>query len=390
MMTDGKRCVVSGIGLATPAGCDLDTFWAALAKGASLFQPRHIYGDDGPVVQVSVVDDAALNHELSRRQSRKLDRFTLLAIAAIRQALRDATIEITDDIRDRIGMIIGNATAGWTFVESVMYSLYVEGMDTVNPYVATAWFPAAPQGEASILLGLGGYSKTVSADRLSSGIALEQSVRLILAERADIVLAGGAEAPLNALVFNSYLRREKDGKRMPRLGEGAVFLVVEDEQRARARNSKIYAHIAGIGKGRSLADSMPRALQMGRVGITEVGHVFLDARDGERGIAAECQIIDKIFDHPSDLSVSAPKSMYGDLVGADMAADIAIGCLALARQTVLPTAGDLEHISGDWHLNHVLGQPATKALKYLLVNGRDAYGQSMSILLGSEVSAEVQ
>jgi len=330
------------------------------------------------------VDDAALNHGLSKRQSRKLDRFTLFAIAAIKQALHAASIEITDQIRDRIGMIVGNATGGWGFVESVMYSLYAEGMDTVNPYVATAWFPAAPQGEVSILLRLGGYSKTVSADRLSSGIAVEQSVRLIQAERADVVLAGGAEAPLNALVFNSYLQRERADDGGPLLGEGAVFLAVEEEQRARARNARIYGRIAGIGKGRSLASSMAGALQMGRIGTAEVDHIFLDARNGERGIAAECQIIDEIFGRRSDLSVSAPKSMCGDLIGAGMAADIAIGCLGLVRQTVLPTPGEPGRPAGDRHLQHVVGQPAEKPLRYVLVNGQDAYGQSMSVLLGSE------
>lgn len=379
-MNNERNCVISGIGLATPAGCEIETAHAALAKGLPLFQQRRLLGEEGPIAEVSQVDDSLLDHGLTKRQARKIDRFSLLAIAAVRSALRDAGIEVNDQNRDSLGMIIGNATGGWSFVEPIMYGLYTEGTEAVNAYVATAWFPAAPQGEISILLRLGGYSKTVSADRASAGQALEQAMRVVQAGRQDMMLAGGSEAPLNGLVFNAYQRRARKTGGY-RLGEGAAFLLVEDAEHARTRGSKVYGRLVSMGRGPSQVDAMREALELGRVGEKEVDCVILDARDEAEGLEEECRSLTRVFGAASDVWVSAPKSLYGDLIGAGMAVDAAVGCLSLNRQEVLPTAASMGRLLDAQHIRHVVGRPEPRPLRHVLVHGRDDYGQSLVMLL---------
>ena len=204
-----KRYVISGIGLATPAGCSFEALYHNFYEGKQLFQSSKIFADESQLYPVSRVDDQMLDHGLSIRQLKKLDRFTILSLAATRRALEDADIDVNSEACKGIGIVVGNCTAGWKYVEPMMYQLYTEGMEAINSYVATAWFPAAPQGEASILYGLGGYSKTISADRLSSGLALAQSIKVLENGHVDLMLAGGAESPFSSLVYNAFLQSER-------------------------------------------------------------------------------------------------------------------------------------------------------------------------------------
>lgn len=391
-MSNNKRCVISGIGLATSAGCDVKTFWNTLKKGKPLFRKKQLFGEDSPHYWVSDIDDQQLEHQLSKRQTKKLDRFTILSIATTRQALIDSNIEVNDKNRERIGIIVGNCTAGWTYVEPEMYKLYTNGMKDVGPYVATSWFPAAPQGEISILYGIEGYSKTVCADRISAGIAIEQALRVIQSGEVDTMLAGCSEAPLNSLVFNAYLQGgqisptgnyqpftpEADGNL---LGEGAATLIIENAERAEARNAKIYCEILAIGKNSLLVEAMRSCLQAANVKGNEIDYVVLDATGEVKKDDEEYQAIKELLGENANLRISAPKSLYGNLVSASMAVNIAVGCLSLERQTVLPTAGEVEKIKPSSIGKHVVGIPENHPMKYVLVNERDEDGQSLVILL---------
>lgn len=382
-MIEPGRFVITGIGIASPAGRDPDTCFETLSRGQPLFRERKVFGERAPGVPVASVDDAGPDHGIPRRLAKKIDRFTLLALMAARGALADAKIEVRADIDERIGMVIGNATGGWSFVEPMMYGLFTEGMGAISSYVATAWFPAAPQGEISILLRLAGYSKTVSADRISAGFALEQALRSVGAGRAPFMLAGGAEAPLNALVLGAHLQggglaAEGAG----RLGEGAALLVVECKESAAARSRAPYAQVLAAESGPTLGDAVRRCLFRSGVPGGEIDHVLLDAPGDPAAGAEELAMIQEVFLNRPDLRVSAPKTMYGDLLGAGMAADVASACLGLSRQVVLPSAAGTRLPGGPYPFRHVEGAAEPCRLRHVLVNGRDHEGRGFAVLLG--------
>lgn len=392
-MSKEHRCVISGIGLATPAGNDLETVWQTLAKGASLFQAVKVFNDEPAYQWVGCVNDEQLNHSLSKRQLKKLDRFTILSLAAVKGVFEDSDFPLNDETRDRLGIIIGNCTGGWSYVEPMMYPLYTEGMQAINPYVATAWFPAAPQGEISIMYHIGGYSKTIAGERISAGLALEQSMWLIERQRLDALLVGGAESPLNALVLNAFredgqtsaqnqyqpFSQEADGYL---LGEGAAIVLLESQEQAQARVAKIYAEVLAVTRGMSLEGCLRRCLQIAELSPLDINYVLLDAFGTPQKDDEEYKALHAVFGNHEELVMSSPKSMYGNLVGANMALDLALACLSLERQTVLPTCVHTGSLKVPPIGQHIIGKSQPHPLNYILVNGRDRDGQSIVVLLG--------
>ena len=396
-MSNQHRCVISGIGLATPAGSDLETVWQTLAKGTPLFQPLKIFNDQPAEQWVACVDDDQLDHNLSKRQLKKLDRFTILSLAAVNGVLQDSLFPLNDQTRDRLGILMGNCTGGWSYVEPMMYPLYTEGMQAVNPYVATAWFPAAPQGEISILYSIGGYSKTIAGERISAGLALEQSMWLIERQRLDALLVGGAESPLSALVLNAFredgqisaqnqyrpFSQEADGCL---LGEGAAIILLESQEQAQARGAKIYAEVLAIARGMSLEGCLHRCLEIAQLSPQDIDYVLLDAFGTPEKDDEEYQALHAVFGNHEQLAMSSPKSMYGNLVGANMALDLALACLSLERQTVLPTCLQTGLLKVPPLGQHIVGKSQPRLLNHILVNGRDRDGQSVVVILGQPAS----
>jgi 3-oxoacyl-(acyl-carrier-protein) synthase len=154
-------------------------------------------------------DTELVDHGYSPRQIKRLDRLVVLASAAMSEALRDADLDLDpgQGEGDRVGIFVGNATGGWAYVEPQLYPLYRDGNPTaVNPYVATAWFPTAGQGEVSITHGIGGCSRTFCAENLSSAFALRQACWALAEGTLDVAVVCGAEAPLTPLVYNACVR----------------------------------------------------------------------------------------------------------------------------------------------------------------------------------------
>ena len=197
--------------------------------------------------------DLAVASGLARREVRKLDRFSLMAVAAARQALQDA--ELPPVATRACGVLTGNVLAGWTFTEPQLEALWKEGPKAVNPYLATAWFPAAPQGQITIHLGLRGFAKTVTTDRSAGAQALGLAYGRLLAGQDSWMLAGGVEAPCTPLVEEAW--RQSD--HAERLEEGAAYLLLGPPE---ASSTRLVAHVEGrLGKGfqnlESFCDALP-------------------------------------------------------------------------------------------------------------------------------------
>lgn len=188
-------------------------------SGEEFFQ-RLLLGEPTDSPPSSALGDLAVASGLARREVRKVDRFSLAASAAARQALQAA--ELPEAARRSCGVLTGNVLAGWTFTEPQLDALWRSGPAAVNPYLATAWFPAAPQGQITIHLGLEGYAKTVTTDRTAGAQALALAYGRLLAGSDRWLLAGGVEAPCTPLVEAAWQQEGHD----ERLEEGAAYLLL--------------------------------------------------------------------------------------------------------------------------------------------------------------------
>lgn len=363
-----RRVVVTGIGVVAPSGVGKTAFWDGMKKGSSFVSsiskfdasryPSRIAGE---------VKELSFPDSFSKRLLKKLDRFSHLALVATDLALKDAKIELVEENLSRVGVFIGNALGGWQYAETELRDLYVEGLEGVSPYQATAWFPAAPQGQISIYYGIKGYSKTVIADRASSLMALGYAAKIIKKGNVDVVLAGGTEAPITPyalLCCNTYgslsTRNEEavsayrpfDGTRDGFvIGEGAGILVLEEMEHALMRSAPIYGEIVGYAtncdgyhrvdcdpKGEQLARAIKIALHESRVSLREVDYICADGAATESGDRSETSAVKKVFGEEAyKIPMSAPKSMIGNLLGASGAVDLISTLLSMEHDYVLPT-----------------------------------------------------
>ena len=295
-----RTVVITGIGLITPAG-DREQAWAHAREGATAVRPIDRF-DAGPygVADAGVVDDQALERFPARHRKR-MDRFSTLGLLAAGDALSDAGVDLDAVDRDRVGVSIGNMHGGWAITEPSLRKLLQGHEAEVSPYVASAWFPTAPQGQISIEWQLKGHSKTYASDTASGAHALGYAADAIAHGRADMVLAGGATAPITDYTYAFCAR---SGRLAPegyrpfderaegfQIGEGAAILLLEEEGAARARGAHVYGRLAGWATrhaarrngdawadGGAFGDVIGEALAAADVAPGELDYVALDAQ----------------------------------------------------------------------------------------------------------------
>ncbi len=363
-----ERVAITGIGVVSPAGLKKETFWANLKKcksfideitrfDASLY-PSRIAG------QVHELDHYS---HLPSRLVKKIDVFSHMALVASEQALQDAKVDLDKVDKKRVGVFMGNAIGGWLFAETELRDMYIEGREGVSPYMASAWFPAAPQGQITIYYGFKGYSKTVVCDKASSALALWYGAKNISEGKNDYILAGGMEAPITpyALLSSNSCGQLSKNNLNPKkaykpydlyrdgfvLGEGSGIVNLEKEEHAKSRGAHIYGFLRGVGfssdgyhyqRYSPTPDMLEYAIEecLRDAGWTkkEIDYICLDAEATVMGDYLETQALKHVFGKELEhISLSAPKSMYGNLLGAQTALDLIITLLSMNNNLVLPT-----------------------------------------------------
>ncbi|MBN2120613.1 MAG: beta-ketoacyl-[acyl-carrier-protein] synthase family protein [Candidatus Omnitrophica bacterium] len=362
------RIAITGIGVVSAAGLKKETFWAHLKRGASCIDPISRFDSSLYASRIAgQVHQLDCFSHLKSRLIKKIDVFSHMALVASEQALKDSNINLQDIDKEKVGVFMGNALGGWLFAETELRDMYIEGREGVSPYMASAWFPAAPQGQITIYYGFKGYSKTVVADKASSALALWYAGKTLSAGKNEFVLAGGMEAPITPyalLCANTYgaLSRNNLNPRSAYrpydlyrdgfvLGEGSGIVVLEKESRARQRGATVYGFIKGIGfssdgfhysKYRPNSDNLEYAIEEALKDAgwakKEVDYICLDGEATELGDYLETQALKNVFGKEiKDISLSAPKSMYGNLLGAQTSLDLISTILSMENNLVLPT-----------------------------------------------------
>ena len=363
-----KKIAITGFGIVAPSGIDKKAFWANIKAGRSAIKkierydsslyPSHIGG------QIHDLD--AYSH-VSSRLLQKIDPFSHMALIASELALKDAGIDVSKENLNNIGIFMGNALGGWLYGETELRDLYIEGREGVSPYMASAWFPAAPQGQVSIYYGIKGYSKTVVSDRASSLMAIGHAIKILVKDKVEFILAGGMEAPLSPyglLCCNTNGELSKNNEHPEEaykpfdkardgfvVGEGAGIMILESEDRAKKRGKKAFAYITGYGTtcdgvdriksdpgGKQLARAIRIALDDAGYGLKDIDYISLDGAATFEGDVSEVAAIKEVFGKDAkDIPVSAPKTMFGNLLGASGAVDVLVTVLAMEHSLIPPT-----------------------------------------------------
>ncbi|HEY6748100.1 MAG TPA: beta-ketoacyl synthase N-terminal-like domain-containing protein [Mycobacteriales bacterium] len=364
---------ITGIGAITPAGLGPDRLSEQVFSGRSCV--RRIDRFDAGPYQCQVAgqaDDFLAADWLPPRFLKRTDRFTHLATVAAGAAIDSAQLRIGlgGVPAERVGVMVGNVLGGWEFAERELRDLWTSGPREVSPYQATAWFPAAPQGNICIRYGIHGRSRTFVCDRASGAVAVLHAAETVMRGQADVVIAGGTEQPLSPYAWlccetGGFLARS--GSREPGatyrpfdrghsgtvVGEGSVFLVLEHPEHAAQRGVPVLAELRGWSmstdgyqpyytvepRGDTLARTIGSALRAASCEAADLGGVLADGSGVPREDAAEVAAIRAALNGShGTVPVTATKAAVGHLLGAGPVADLAVAVAALARGALPPTA----------------------------------------------------
>lgn len=397
--------VITGMGVVAPPGIGKANFWRHIREGKSFITPITRFDASLYPSRIAgqVKEIEPYNSTFSPRLLKKIDLFSHLALVASELALRDASIDLKDFDLKRTGIFMGNAIGGWLFAETELRDLYLQGREGISPYMASAWFPAAPQGQISIFYGIKGYSKTVIADRAGSLMAIAYGAKTLERGRLDLVLAGGMEAPVTPYALlccntSGFLSRkngnpagayapfdqERDGFV---IAEGSGIITLERLADARKRKAPTYAKICGFStncdgydriepdpEGAHLARAIKEVLAEAGFTKDSIDYICADGSATVSGDRSETRAIKNVFgQRAKGIPISAPKSMFGNMLGAQGSVDVITTVLSMMFNTICPTI-NYRNPDPQCDLDYVPNSPEHKEVKRALVISRGRGG----------------
>jgi 3-oxoacyl-[acyl-carrier-protein] synthase II len=406
-----NRAVITGIGALTPVGLSAPETWANLLAGRSGVRPLNRFSADGFPVRIAAdVRGFDPLRTMSRKRARRTARFAQLAVAAAAEALRDAGLDLSPDIRDRTGVTIATALGGVDVLDAEAGHLYGGTPARVSPFLLPLLIANMAASAVTIQFGIRGPSNTSVGACASGAIALAEARRWILAGDADYVLAGGTEAALTPSVWAALCSlgalstrndepeaasrpfdRDRDGFVY---GEGAVVFLVEREHVAREREAHVYAELAGAAitsdayhetaprpEGDVAARAMRLALRDADARPSDVDLVIAHGTGTPLNDVAETVAIkEALGPRARTIPVSAPKSMVGHLIGAAGALAALVGVLAI-RDGMVPPTINLTHPDPACDLDYVPLRARAAAVRLALANAFGFGGQNCVVAL---------
>jgi len=384
-MSELRRVVVTGVGCVTPIGTGAEGLWDGLRARRSAVRAITRF-DPTPFRSriAAEIPEFRPQDFLDARRTRRLDRYSQLAVVAAGMAVRDAALDLAREDRDRVGASMGSALGGVGYAEEQVAVYAQSGLRGVDPMLALSVFGGAASCNIAIEFGVTGPNSTNAMSCASGTIAVGDAFHAIRDGRADVMLAGGAEAPLAPLCYGAFaviramstrnedpaaasrpFDRDRDGFVM---GEGAAVLVLEERGRALARGARVLAEVLGAAvtndawhmtaprpDGSQAARCLTLALADAHVAPHEVEYVNAHGSSTPLNDKTETLAIRRAFGaHAPRLAVSGTKGYYGHPLGASGAIEAAVTALALARGWLPPTLNlsvrdpecDLDYLEG--------------------------------------------
>ena len=372
-----KRVVVTGLGAVTPVGNTPKEMWENLLNGVSGAAPITLFDATNFKTQFACeVKNLNVGDYLDRKEARKMDRYTQLALVAAKQAVEDCNMDLENEDKNRIGVVFGVGIGGIkTFEDEVSYyATHKEDGPKFNPFFIPKMIADIAAGQISIMYGFHGPNYITSSACASSSNALADAFNLIRLGKASVIVAGGAEAAIceagvggfNAMKALSTRNDEPEKASRPFsasrdgfiMGEGAGCLILEELEHAKARGAKIYAEMVGAGmsadahhitashpEGLGAKLVMQSALEDAGMKPEEIDYINVHGTSTHVGDISEAKAIKEVFgDAAFKLNISSTKSMTGHLLGAAGAVEAMATVLAIQNDIVPPT---INHEAGD-------------------------------------------
>jgi 3-oxoacyl-[acyl-carrier-protein] synthase II len=413
-MNTNRRVVITGLGVVTPIGNDLDTFWRNLRDGVSGIGRIQAFDTSAFDCQIAgeIRDFEPKNYFKTPKDVRRTDRYTHLAMAAAKMAMEDSGLDLEKTDRKRFGAIVSSGIGGLKTLEEQHTTLMTKGPSRVSAFTIPMLISNMASGFISMEYGLQGPNLCIVTACATSNNAIGESWRIIKFGDADMFLAGGSEASIVAIGLAGFssmkalstrndeperasrpFDRDRDGFVM---SEGAGIVVVEELEHAKARGAKIYCELTGYGlsadayhmtappdTGEGAARAMQIALDHAGTRPNQVDYVNAHATSTGLGDIAETRALKTVFgDHAKKISISATKSMTGHLLGGAGAVEMAACALAI-RDSVIPPTINLENPDPQCDLDYTPNVAKEKKVR-IAINNSFGFGGHNATLVAAE------
>ncbi len=372
-----KRVVVTGLGALTPVGNTAPETWNSLVNGVSGAGPiTHFDASQFKTQFACEVKNFNVNDFIDRKEARKMDLYTQYAVVVAKEAVADSGLDVEKEDLNRIGVVYGVGIGGMsTFEEEIgNYAVHKDMGPKFNPFFIPKMIADICTGQISILYGFHGPNYVTSSACASSSNAIADAFNLIRLGKANVIVAGGAEAAIFAggvggfNAMHALSTRNDDPKGASRpfsasrdgfvMAEGAGCLILEELEHAKARGAKIYAEVAGAGmsadayhltashpEGLGARLVMSNALEDAGMKPEDIDYINVHGTSTPVGDISECKAIKALFgDHAYKLNISSTKSMTGHLLGAAGAVE-ALTCVLSVKNDIVPPT--INHAEGD-------------------------------------------
>ena len=406
-----KRVVITGIGAVTPLGNDAETSWQNLLAGGSGAGPITQFDSTDYFVHFACeVKDFDPSNWIDRKQTRRMDRFAQLILAAARQAEADSGLDIAPEA-DRIGASIATGIGGLKSFQDCYDTLKERGPDRVNPFAIPCIIPNMGAGWVSMELGTRGPLSSECTACAASNMAIGQGLDDIRLGRAEVMFCGGTESAINQVgiagfgAMRALSRRNDDPERASRpfdagrdgfvMGEAGAVVVLEELDRARARGAKIYAEVAGYGlssdathvtepdpTGENPARAMRNAFADAGIDASEIDYINAHGTSTPLGDAAETRVIKKALgeENARATPVSSTKGATGHCLGASGAVEAIFATLAI-RDGKLPPTINYEAEDPQCDLDYIPNEARDADVRVAVSNSFGFGGHNASIVL---------
>ena len=413
-----KRVVVTGLGALTPVGNNVAETWENLVNGVSGAGPiTHFDASKFKTQFACEVKGFKANDHLDRKEARKMDLYTQYAIVAAKEAIEDSAMDLDNEDKTKIGVIFGVGIGGIRTFEDEMIA-YAGIKDTMgpkfNPFFIPKMIADIASGHISIMYGFHGPNFTTTSACASSSNAIADAFNYIRLGKANVIVAGGAEAAISPggvggfNAMHALSTRNDDPARASRpfsasrdgfiMAEGAGCLILEELEHAKARGAKIYAELVGAGlsadahhltashpEGLGAKLVMQNALEDANLKPEDIDYINVHGTSTPVGDISEAKAIKDVFgEHAFKLNISSTKSMTGHLLGAAGAIEALVATLAVKNDIVPPT---INHEEGDndenidYNLNFTFNKAQKREVRAALSNTLGFGGLNACVIL---------
>ncbi|WP_404433388.1 beta-ketoacyl-ACP synthase II [Sutcliffiella horikoshii] len=404
-----KRVVVTGLGAVTPIGLNVNEAWENAINGVSGVGPlTRVDSEKFPAKVAAEITNFNAEDFMDKKEARRMDRFTQYAIAASLMAVKDANLDITDEIAPRVGVWVGSGIGGMETFEQQYKTFLEKGARRVSPFFVPMMIPDMATGQISIALGAKGVNSCTVTACATGTNSIGDAFKVIQRGDADVMISGGTEAPLTEMSFAGFssakaLSMNPDPKTASRpfdanrdgfvMGEGAGIVVLEELEHALARGARIYAEIVGYGAtgdahhitapapgGEGGVRAMRMAIEDAGLQPGDIDYINAHGTSTEYNDKFETLAIKEVLGaHANDVAISSTKSMTGHLLGAAGGVE-AIFTIKAIENAVIPPTINLDTPDPECDLDYVPNEARHKEVKAAMSNSLGFGGHNATIV----------